>query len=564
VDRRRFLKTTTGVAGAFALNACGGGEESTATPGDGTTRVPPPASAPTPPGSRPSPPARPSPTPAIPLNSGSFVTWDAGSGPTKTFWSEKLAVRWHNAGTGDWLDANQRPQGAAPFAKADVSGTGPVTLDVAALVRRWVGGADNRGFYLRSDQVWPFTFAGRSDANPAARPRLSVVTDQGTFAPPCLVNANWSPASGSGRDSRASFKVGHDIWFAIVQFDLRGVRGAVKSARLTLNCHEMRYAGTLELFEADVPGFRLGGGNQTPRRGIAWSYLKDRNIESDPRVLFASDFSDLGKSTWQSGGAFGPEQVLDPQTRTTYLRASIPRDKLWGCDLEHNVVEGNASGLPARVENALYARYYVYLEPTWGSTVDVNKMPGLDARLGYWNSSGYWYPITGNGGERASGMKVWNATAQRWEYHGASIRGLGGQKAGDGNPYDDLFWLGSYVYHLDQATEYGEHAHWGSVVIAKGRWHCIEHYVKMNSISGPYDSIGNGTANADGEHRAWVDGVLCYERTNFRWRRHPELSLQGFWLNWYHGGREAAPAEMHFRMNSVVIARDYIGPRNDS
>ncbi len=152
----------------------------------------------------------------------------------------------------------------------------------------------------------------------------------------------------------------------------------------------------------------------------------------------------------------------------------------------------------------------------------------------------------------------------RWEYQGASIRGHGGTRTNDGNPYDHLFWVGSYVYHLDQPTNYGDSITWTGTVLGKGRWYCIEQYIKMNSIVGPFDANGNGVAVKDGHLKVWVDGVEAYERTDFRWRRNPEMGIQGFWLNWYHGGTAPSPRDMHFRMDSVVIARSYIGPRNES
>lgn len=565
MDRRKFLARSGELAGALALAGCGGsGEEAPAAAGVGTE--PSAGTTPVPPSTPSSPPSatRPPATTAFAANTGSFVTWDGGSGPTSQLWSHKLYVPWRNRGTGDWLDANQRPQGTTPYATANIAATGPVPFDVTALVRRWVGGASNSGFYLLSRRDWPFVFAGRLSDTAAVRPRLIVVTDKGTFNLPAIANAHWTPTSVSGRDSQKAFQVQKDIWFAVVQFELRGVSGIVRSATLTLTCQSMRSAGAVELYEADPPGFRLGGGGATARQGVAASYPGDRNIATDPRVLFAADFSDIGREKWDSGGANAEEQVFDPNTRSTYLRASIPANGLWGCGYERNVVGGTANGVTDRVVDELYARYYVFLEETWGSKIEINKMPGLDARLGFWSpGSRRWTAVSGNGGERANGKKAWNDSAKRWEYQGCSIRGHGGMKAGDGNPYDDLFWLGSYVYNLDQGNEYGDHVKWNGTAIAKGRWYCIEQQVKMNSIIGPYDSVGNGEAVRDGELRAWVDGVLVYERTNFRWRRHPEMGLQGFWLNWYHGGRQASPTEMHFRMNSVVIAREYIGPRKD-
>jgi hypothetical protein len=130
-------------------------------------------------------------------------------------------------------------------------------------------------------------------------------------------------------------------------------------------------------------------------------------------------------------------------------------------------------------------------------------MPGWDGRFAWWNALGYWQGTTGNGG----------------------------------NPYDDLFWVGGYIYHLDQATAYGESMNWTGVVIGKGRWFCIEQYLKMNSITAPYDSVDSGVAVKDGQYRVWLDR--------------------------YHGGTAPAPRDMHFRMDAVVIARSFIGPRNE-
>jgi hypothetical protein len=506
----------------------------------------------------------PLPATTIPTTPGAFVTWDGGSGPSSSRWLNKLEIPWLNAGTGDWLDANQQSQGSAPIAAATISATGPVVFDVAPLVRRWLAGAHNRGFYLSSRQAWPTTFAGRAHASSASRPQLKIVTDTGSFTAPCVVSAHWSSTNFRADDSRMTFRLAKGIWFAVVQFDLSKVTGTVRSATLTVTCESMRSEGVVEIYEANPPGFRIGAGSEKPRQGLALSYPMDRNIESHPKVLFASDFADLSRARWQVGApGDGSQQIVDSRTNTTYLRGVIPKDGRGGGSLERDVVGGTADGLTDKVETELYARYYVFLEESWGSTVDTNKMPGWDGRFGFWNPRGYWNAITGNGGARPTGKKVWNAVKQRWEYHGASMRGHGGTKAGDGNPYDDLFWLGGYIYHLDQASYYGENVKWTGVVISKGRWFSIEHYIKMNSIVGPYDTVGNGEAVHDGEYRVWVDGVQAYERTNFRWRRHPEMGIQGFWLNWYHGGTRPALTDMHFRMNSVVIARDYIGPRND-
>jgi hypothetical protein len=98
-----------------------------------------------------------------------------------------------------------------------------------------------------------------------------------------------------------SVSLSEGIWFAIVQFDLSKVTGTVRSATLTLTCESMRSEGVVEVYEANPPGFRIGAGSEKPRQGLALSYPMDRNIESHPKVLFASDFSDLSRARWQVG-----------------------------------------------------------------------------------------------------------------------------------------------------------------------------------------------------------------------------------------------------------------------
>lgn len=554
MDRRQFVVGTAASAGVLSFAACGGGADAGTTPTSVAT-----SSAPvlTVAGSS-------GPLAQIPQRGvAQFQSWDGGSGPSRDYWSRKLQLPWKHGGQGDWLDASQLQQGPAPYAVGSVS-MGPLSLDVTRLVDRWVQSGTNRGFYIRSDQNWAFAFSGRTNALASARPQLIIVSNTGTTMIGCSCNANWSPSSFQGEDSRDTFQVAKDNHFAALQFDTSAISGPVQRATLSLTCLSLKYPGMLEIFELDPPEFRDGGGSLTARSGIASNYIFDRNLATDPRVIFASDFADLSKSQWQTGTVVpNTGQVKDPRTKSTYLRGLIPKGGLGGCGLERSVINGTTLGTPTAVETELYARYYVFLEDDWGSEIDANKMPGWDGRFGWWNSMGYWQSTTGNGGARPTGLKVRNSTASRWEYEGASMRGHGGTRSNDGNPYDDLFWIGSYIYHLDQVGAFGEPVKWTGVVIGKGRWYCIEQYIKMNSIVGPFDAVGNGTAVHDGEYKVWVDGVPAYERTNFRWRRHPEMGIQGFWLNWYHGGTAPAPRDMHFRMDSMVIAKDYIGPRNE-
>ena len=100
--------------------------------------------------------------------------------------------------------------------------------------------------------------------------------------------------------------------------------------------------------------------------------------------------------------------------------------------------------------------------------------------------------------------------------------------------------------------DYGDNWLWtggGRGFLARDRWYCIEQQFKVNT-----------PGRKDGVLRAWIDGYLVYEKTDVRVRDVPRIRIEQVWMNVYHGGREAAASELHLFIDSVVIARDYIGP----
>jgi hypothetical protein len=544
MDRRAFVLRSALGTGALGTGALGTGMLGTSELG---AAQPAPAAAP---GTAATPPQ--------------FRTWDGGSGPDRAFWSQKLHLPWVHAGVGDWLDAQQQPQGPQSYASATAA-VGALDLNVTALVQRWLRNGENRGFYLRSTENFAIHFGGRNHAQASARPVLRIETDAGHLQLPCLCNAIWTPSSFGGRDSRDSFMLAAGQWMAALHFDLGAVPLQIHKATLHLSCLSLTNPGRIEVLELDAPRFRVGGGTQPATWGLAKAFAHDRGIDSHPGVLFASDFSDLSRTHWQTGRVPpGSTQVKDPRSGASVFRGQIPAGQLSGGNLEHTLIGARPDGTPDRVESELFARYYLMLEDDWGSEVDANKMPGWDARMGWWNPVGYWQNTTGNGGVPTTGLKVRNDRRNRWEYEGASMRGFGGMRSNDGNPYDKLFWLGSYIEHLEQASIYGDALPWPGVMIDTGRWHCIEQRLRMNSITAPFDALGNGVAAHDGQYTVWMDGVPAFHRSNLAWRRHPEMGIQGFWLDWYHGGMRPPSHDMHFQMASLVIARSYIGPRSEA
>ena len=136
-----------------------------------------------------------------------------------------------------------------------------------------------------------------------------------------------------------------------------------------------------------------------------------------------------------------------------------------------------------------------------------------------------------------------------------------------GTPYEKYRPIRMQISHLGPytGTPYGteEDKRCGTVVMEKGRMHCIEWRLKMNSVTGPVDLLGNGQAVNDGVITLWVDGVERWSKTDFAFRRHQEIGIMGPWIVWVHGGRiPPSPGEiLHYKLGSYACAKRYIGPR---
>lgn len=571
-DRRAVIKALS----LLALTSCGGSgngspdTDSPPSPGpdDGVA------------GPAPQPPAPiPDPTPT-PLGSvRQFRTWDAGSGPTRTLWSRHLRMRWKNRDVGDWTDANGTPQGSVPYATVAVASSDHwYEFDATLLVRSWISSGLNRGFMLRigGTAAPSISWGGRLSDTP---PVLVITHSAGAKTQiPCEAFAGFSPSSANGLNTRNSARTSSNQT-NILQFDVGGLREEFVSATVRLYCTDRKGNPALEVYECAPPAFQLGAEGTSPRMGLA-AEIGEAALNMHPSVIRAGDFSNLGK-----GGLFdsvqitestNSEQIPDPDAPGfTMFRGSFTpanRSSFSGKIETMRADMTDPLRPPSVVEEEMFCRLYIFLEDDWRSTRDANKMAiGWDLRMGWWNDAqgGYWQSTTGNGGAPGTGLKIFaparkngaSQRADRWEYQGHSIRMEAGIGTADGNPYASMRPLESYVYHLDQPTGYGQVFRLGAAVIQRGRWHCIEQQIKMNSIKGPFDGNGNGEPVADGILRTWLDGVLVSEHNNIRWRRHPEMGIQGPWINWFYGGKQATEVTMHYRMNHLVLARRYIGPR---
>ncbi len=609
--RRRMVGSMLAALGSVPwVAACGGGGSSASDSAPGSSPPPsaapppapnppsPPAPAPTPPA--PPPPAPPPPAPAPPApppaptppappppppalgNVVQYLSHDGdrigdvfgSSAPTNMYWNNVLQFRWRRGEWGDWMDADQTPlglmtAGARAYASLPVPAAGRYTVAVTPLVRRWRNNGLNRGFYLRMrNNPFPVTFAGRTHATAAAQPQLVVVTDAGTYRLPARCNATW--ATSTTRIVSSS-----DLWRlsgqepAILQFDLSQVSGNVSSATLEISSvnHEVGSTmanGVVDVFEADPPSFAVPTSVPSPELGVAAAAGSFHGLASHPSVLFSDDFSTPGWT--DTGWAFAPQRVANPATGTTYARGSFRAGANESASIRKDVVGGTGrNGEVDVVRPELYGQYWLYLEPDFGTAgrSTAIKIPAMGVQYGWWNDVGYWQQTTGNGGSQGTGLKVWNAARGKWEYQGHSIRILTGVKAEDNSAYANLFAVAFYPYNLDQNGPFPAGESWPYVALEIGSWYCIDLFIKQNSMSGAQDADGNyATAHADGELKAWVNGLPAFSKSTYRWRRHADFGVQGIWIDFYHGGIDPAPYDMHYRIDRVTLATEYIGPPN--
>jgi len=564
----------------------------------------------------PAPAPAPAPSPAQATSAfPQYAIEDSGIyGPTRIEWNHELQLPWpayvghHTWYYGNWLDASDAPQGTVAYQTLTLGpalAPGYVEVDVTALAQKWAAG-HNKGIYLRSEATKGFTafaqVAGRLSANP---PQLVVdgVTLTGTVA-------SFMVSTSAGTDTRQSAKLikGTVGLLHFPDFKASAVQNA--TLRLYVMATDTTTALTLQLMQTDPPYCYSGTDGSTPVPGIAQE-AGEANLPMHPDVFEAGDFR---KSNWftttDSLGAIhanaatpSPLGTLnscpaasivgyeldftdDPDyPGTQYIRPSMVHGLGRIADTSSLNLTGQWATLPnlsdplraidpATVVDEMFVRAYLMLEDNFWTTVDgVKGCIGFDARSGYWmdGNGGYWQNTTGNSGSKGTGLKVVSvlpAANGRYEYQGHSIRQHMGECRPSGTPYQNYRPLLMMASHLGpyENTPYGteEIINCGTAVLEKGVWHCIEWRMKMNSIVGPFDSLGNGTAVHDGIMEAWVDGVHRWAKTDFAWRRHPEMGINGPLFLTMHGGTvPAAPGEvMRYRLNSYAAAKRYIGPRS--
>ncbi len=465
-------------------------------------------------------------------------------GATRDFYNRGAALPWRNF-LGDWHDATGAAQGETPYTATTVLDTDEarfIEWDVTDLVFDWLDGAyPNQGMLLRlTGGGGPVDFRSREWAESAERPQLVLDTTGGTIVlgPEADTTLAGSTFTSQGQTEGLRVAAGN---VPLLRFDVSGVAaGTLESATLRLFSH-VQFGGSTE-----VGVFRTTPGSLGPdvsvQSGLAADFAADEGISDHADVLFFEDFS---SDDWEDGFTHtgGVYVVTDSDPTRGFsrlqgraLRATMPEDANLGLNLHYDFLDETGAE-----PEAIYFRYYLRFANNWQQTVDGGKLPGIS---GTYNTAGW-------GGRRADGTNGWSA------------RGLFELSVPDSdrNPLSQHTPVGSYVYHADMPTQYGDayiwNQNWGTDgrggVLDIDRWYCLELYVEMNTPS-----------SNDGVLRAWVDGYLSFEKTDFRFRDVDSLKIERVWFNLYHGGTALSPADQDIYIDNIVIARSYIGPMGDS
>ncbi len=460
----------------------------------------------------------------------------ADDGATRRYYNRAARLPWKNF-MGDWHDANDVPQGSTAYAVrriVDEDSGKFVEWDVTELVRKIIAGEyPNQGFFLRVTKgSGTIVFCSREYGDPAKRPRLFVQGLRGALK--LSAQADTFIAASTYRSQGASdvLRVSKDTSNVLIRFDLTKAKRLGRITKAVLRLYTTKQYGTVE-----VGVFRCNQGERLkptkPRPGIASRYLRDRGIEKEPHVIFATGFE---SRNWLREWTYGRKtDAVD----TVFEDAARKFKPLSGKALRVKIAEGANAALNLAFKfrretgsepEEIFFRYYLRFGDDWNPTVQGGKLPGISGTYG----------VAGWGGRKVDGTNGWSA------------RGSFGLAIPKDNPLGGLYPIGTYCYHADMKGWYGDIWPWTvgyRGFLEKNRWYCIEQYLKLNT-----------PRRNDGVLRAWVDGRLAFEKTDIRFRDVGRLKIEQIWMNVYHGGKKPSPYDQHLFIDNVVIAKSYIGP----
>ncbi len=298
--------------------------------------------------------------------------------------------------------------------------------------------------------------------------------------------------------------------------------------------------------------------------GLAAKYPHDAGIAKDPAVLFSENFEveDVAalKKRWH--------EISNKDGEVLTLSSDQPAASQGKHSLQMTSTIGQNTGghlykkLPKEVET-VFARFYVKFAENAGHVHHFVHLGGYrPATL---------YP-QGGAGERPRGDERFTVGIEPYGSHGK---------------YPPPGQWNFYAYWPEMKPSAGG-KFWGAgipapkpAIVPKERWQCVEVMMKCNTTP----------EKRDGELALWTDGQLVMHVApgtprgpwtgmgfqtlesggepfeGFRWRTHPDLKINFFWLLFYvtenaakqNRQTDAKPTNRVW-FDDIVIATEYIGP----
>jgi hypothetical protein len=445
-------------------------------------------------------------------------------GAASDYYNGAAALKWQSKNL-DFSDADGLENGPRAFAENKLLSDKGDTWnewDVSTLVNSWLHGEfPNQGFLVKHVGGGKQHFDSREVADETFHPylqltlkdkiiRLAIQADTAisgsTFK--CLGNSH--TLSGNGP--------------ILLYVDLSGLKSELLSASLYLHSKPKEYGSN------PVYGIYRVNINSN----FAPDPQASETSAADPdKYYYQQDFenSDWLEFLHKGSGYRSMRRVLENEDEGFVpisgfaLEAKIPKGHNTGMSLSYFF----KVQLGFEPEQA-YFKYDLRLGEGW-ETVQGGKLPGLAGTYG----------TAGWGGRRSDGTNGWSA------------RGIYKNVVPSRNPLKGQIPIGSYLYHADMPSYYGNSIIWNQNseslgLLQRSRWYSIEQRVKMNTLG-----------KKDGILEAWIDGRKVYSNHAVNFRTVDSLKIERVWLNIYHGGTATVKKDIYAFIDNIIISPEYIG-----
>lgn len=462
--------------------------------------------------------------------------YDGPDGATCRYFNSGARFPWRHP-LGDWRDATGQSQGTVPYDRASIKNdrAGDVVhWSVTALVRHWSDAhASDGGLFLGPVKGSPggtVAFSSREAPDVALRPKLRIDFKDGSAATTLfpIADTTLDCSTVASLGNRTTLVSGEQHRAAL-GFDVAALAGRpIANATLELAHVHHDAAGVVGIYALEPP---VVAGRVSQEAGIAARYPRDEGIGRDPDVIFATGFeSPFWRSEWSYVSLGSHAETVDRDDVRKFeplfasaLRVEIPQGTNLGLDMGFNFLDKIGAE-----PDEIYFRYYIRFADDWIPTADGGKLPGPAGTYGR----------AGWGGRKANGTEGW------------SLRGLFLHASTVSNPVHGRIGIGTYAYHAAGEDFFGDEWDWNrsTQLLERNRWYCLEQRLRMNT-----------PAQRDGLLRAWIDGVMAFDKQDVYLRDIPSIRIEKIWMNVYHGGTTKAAEDLHLYIDNVVIARRPIG-----